>query len=395
MVARMANYSAPWMVLIFLVFGIISLRQFWTANPGLGFVDLCTTKIWVGGEPMPGQSKFTFWHVMFFAWFCNLAMHVGMSDLSVFRYAKKSWYAIASAAGMYVGHFMAWLSASMLYAYQLQSTKLTDAQIDGLVKTGKYAREALLNSPLTAGLIGELVKLKLIDGCPPPLPGPLAYGVLGTAGILCVILASWTTANPTIYRAGLAFQAVMPKASRFKVTLITGMIAALIGLFPAVAMKLLGFVAIYGLVLVPMGAVVFVDFWLMKKLGLQPFYAEASGKSVNWAAGIAWVVTLCGCLALALSGTLEIFFVSLPGWFAAALLYILLSVVIQKNLLTVYDRPIRKVAMPVSYIALASTLLFPILFASGVMDLEPMIGWMLASALVWFTATPLWMERKA
>ena len=32
----------------------------------------------------------------------------------------------------------------------------------------------------------------------------------------------WTTANPTIYRAGLAFQAILPKASRFKVTLGTG-----------------------------------------------------------------------------------------------------------------------------------------------------------------------------
>ncbi len=353
MVSRVANYSAPWMVLIFLVFGIISLRQFWAANPGLGFWELCSTKIWKGGDPMPGQSKFTFWHVMFFAWFCNLAMHVGMADLSVFRYAKKSWYAIASAAGMYVGHFMAWLSASMLYAYQLHSTKLTPAQIDGLAGTGKYAKEALLNAPLTAGLIGELMKLKLIDECPPPLPGPLAYGVLGAAGILCVILASWTTANPTIYRAGLAFQAVVPRVSRFKVTLATGMIAAVIGLFPAIAMKLLGFVALYGLILVPMGAVVFVDFWLMKRLGLQPFYAEASGKPVNWAAALAWIVTLCGCVALALSGTLEIFFVSLPGWFAAALLYVLLSVVIRAERIHV------------------------------------------AAVIAWFAATPLWMERKA
>ncbi len=42
---------------------------------------------------------------------CNIAMHIGMADLSVLRFAKKSWYGVASAAGMYVGHFMAWISA--------------------------------------------------------------------------------------------------------------------------------------------------------------------------------------------------------------------------------------------------------------------------------------------
>jgi len=123
----------------------------------------------------------------------------------------------------------------------------------------------------------------------------------------------------------------MPKASRFKVTLATGMLAAAIGLFPAVAMKLLGFVALYGLVLMPMGAVVFVDFWLMKRFGMQPFYAEASGTSFNWAAALTWFLTLAGCVALALSGTLEIFFVSLPGWFVAAVLYLVLSKLIQKK----------------------------------------------------------------
>jgi hypothetical protein len=61
---------------------------------------LAQTHLWTGGEPLPGQVKFTFWHVTFFAWFADMAMHVGMSDLSVLRYAKKSWYAVASSTGM-------------------------------------------------------------------------------------------------------------------------------------------------------------------------------------------------------------------------------------------------------------------------------------------------------
>lgn len=297
-VARIANYAAPWMVLVFIAFGLVGLRQFLNVtnteiHSFSDFWDLCQTTIWKGGDPQEGQVKFTFWHVTFFAWFCNMAMHIGMSDLSVLRYAKKSWYGIASASGMYLGHFLAWISASILYALQLH------------------------NDP----------------GDTSVLPGPLANGACGLAGLICVIIAGWTTANPTIYRAGLAFQAIMPRASRFKVTLATGMIAALAGMFPAIAMKLLNFVALYGMLLMPMGAVIFVDFWLFKKLGLRTFYAEAVGIKFNWAAGLTWFITLGVCTWLVLSGRTQIFFVSLPGWFVAAVLYIVLSKIMQnKNL---------------------------------------------------------------
>ena len=228
---------------------------------------------------------------MFFAWFCNMAMHVGMADLTVFRYAKKSWYAIATAAGMYVGHFMAWLSASILYALQLH---LNPSNTD-------------------------------------VLPGPLAYQACGLAGLICVIVAGWTTANPTIYRAGLAFQAISPKSSRFVVTLLTGGVATLAGVFPGVAMKLLGFVALYGMILMPMGAVIFVDFWLFKRLGLKSNYAEQAGIRFNWAAGLTWFLTLAICVSLVLWGGIQLFFVSLPGWFAAAILYVVLSKIFQKS----------------------------------------------------------------
>lgn len=294
-VSRFANIAAPWMVLVFLVFGIVGVRQFVEASGSsvaeMGGIWGLANEIWKGGEPLPGQIKFTFWHVTFFAWFCNMAMHVGMSDLTVFRFARKPWYAVASGAGMYVGHFMAWLCASVLYALQLHLTpENTDV-----------------------------------------LPGPMAFKACGIAGLICVIIAGWTTANPTIYRAGLAFQAIMPKVSRFKVTLATGAIATIAGMFPLIAMKLLGFVAIYGMILMPMGAVVFVDFWFMKKLGLKSSYAEGAGISFNWAAGITWFLTLGVCVYLVKFAGVQIFFVSLPGWFVAAILYIVLSKVFQSK----------------------------------------------------------------
>ncbi len=298
MVSRIANIAAPWMVLVFLGFGIIGLKQFVDQTGAevnsLGSLwELCRTSIWKGGAPLEGQIKFTFWHVTFFAWFCNMAMHVGMSDLSVFRFAKKSWHGVASGAGMYVGHFMAWLSASVLYALQLH---LDPSNTD-------------------------------------VLPGPLAYRAAGVAGLVCVIVAGWTTANPTIYRAGLAFQAIMPSKSRFAVTIGTGLLATLAGMFPGVAMKLLGFVALYGLVLMPMGAVVFTDFWIFPKLGLKQYYAEHRGITINWAAGMAWIATLAICVALVMSGNpiFQLYFVALPGWFIASALYIIISMLQQKG----------------------------------------------------------------
>lgn len=312
MVAKFANIAAPWMVLVFLVYGIVALRQFIVVADfkiaSLGDLwRMACTEIWKGGEPLPGQVKFTFWHVTFFAWFCNIAMHIGMADLTIFRFAKKSWYAVAASAGMYVGHFMAWIAASLMYAYQLRVDP-SDTDV---------------------------------------LPGPMAYRAAGVAGLLCVIIAGWTTANPTIYRAGLAFQAIVPRMSRFKVTISTGLIATLAGMFPAIAMKLLDFVAVYGLVLMPMGAVVFVDFYLLPRLGMQSNYAEYSRKPFNWAAGLTWFITLAACIVLVkftlvqqlfaslgisllpgFSG-IQVFFVSLPGWFFAVLLYVVLSRIYQ------------------------------------------------------------------
>jgi purine-cytosine permease-like protein len=83
----------------------------------------------------------------------------------------------------------------------------------------------------------------------------------------------------------------------------------------------------------PMGAVIFVDFWLMKKFGLRSSYAEASGVKINWAAGIAWIATVAICLTLVWSGNpmFQRYFVSLPGWFIAAIMYIVLSKLFQKK----------------------------------------------------------------
>jgi purine-cytosine permease-like protein len=355
-VAKFANLASPWMVLVFLAFGIVALRNFLDVtktevHTPADLWNLAQTTIWKGGEPLPGKLKFTFWHVMFFAWFCNMAMHIGMSDLSVFRFARHSWYGLSTASGMYVGHFMAWLAAAMLFAFQLHETRPDEHLVNLLVEHGggTYSAQELRETPLSAELIrrGMEIEDKLVAegaikpedrkvGPPTPLPGPLAASACGIAGLICVIIAGWTTANPTIYRAGLAFQAIIPGASRRAVTFATGMLATVAGMFPAIAMQLLDFVALYGMLLMPMGAVVFVDFWLLKKLGLRDEFAERTGSVFNLAALLTWALTLAACLAaIRFWGADYMFFVSLPGWFLAVVLYVGLTAILNRRRPTV------------------------------------------------------------
>ncbi len=288
-VSRVANIAAPWMILVFIAaaiavlpdLGVRTITDFWT---------VANDKIWTG-KALAGQSQFTFWHVMFFAWFCNMAMHIGMADLSILRYAKKWYYGFSSAAGMYVGHYIAWIASGILYSLFLLESN--------------YSTEFA--------------------------PGSIAVRAAGIAGAVCVVIAGWTTANPTIYRAGLAIQAMRPKWKTWKVTFLVGMITSIAACFPALVMKLLSFVALYGLLLMPMGAIILMDFYVIPKMGLKSSYAEVFGRSFNWAAALTWILCLAFCLFLNLNIDVEIFFLGLPGWFVAAFLYLIFSKMIQPS----------------------------------------------------------------
>ncbi|MAJ37814.1 MAG: hypothetical protein CMC19_07830 [Flavobacteriaceae bacterium] len=287
-VSRAANYMAPIIVLGFLLSGIVALRQLGVQS----FADFWA--IWgEGSEPFPGQIKYGFWHVAIWSWFANAAMHIGMSDLSVFRFARKSSSGWTSAAGMYIGHFMAWISAALLYVVYIKSSEAQQFLIQG---------EA-----------------------PPVAPGPLAYNALGVFGVLVVIMAGWTTANPTIYRAGLAFQAIFKNTSRFKITLLAGALATLAGMFPAVAMKLLDFVALYGFILAPMGAIIVFQHFFGNSFKIVENYAEIKKISVNWAVLISWVLASGGCYIIAQQFDIFLSFMTLPAWICCGLLFLILS----------------------------------------------------------------------
>lgn len=293
-VSKAANWMSPVIVLAFVACGVVALTQLEVTS----FSDFWN--IWgEGSEPFPGQIKFTFWHVVIWSWFANGAMHVGMSDLSVFRFAKKASSGWTTAAGMYVGHYMAWIAAALLYAVYLKTPEAL----------------SFLNN-------GE---------APPVAPGPLANNAIGIFGIIAVVLAGWTTANPTIYRAGLAFQAIIPKVSTFWVTIIAGTIATIAGLFPAFAMKLLGFVALYGFILAPVGAVIVFEHFFADKFGITKNYAEIAGIKVNNAVLFAWAISFGLFYFISVQFDVFLSFVTLPAWLLSGVLFLVFSKMIQKK----------------------------------------------------------------
>lgn len=80
-------------------------------------------------------------------------------------------------------------------------------------------------------------------------PGFLARNALGWTGIIViviVIVAGWITANPTIYRAGLAFQSLFKNTPRATGVILAGIVATVAGSFPNLSAQLLGFVGFTG-----------------------------------------------------------------------------------------------------------------------------------------------------
>jgi purine-cytosine permease-like protein len=274
-VARISHLAAPWMFLVFVACGLSALPKLASLEPA---------QIWTG-VALGGKPGIGFVGIMLFAWLCNAAMHLGMSDMSIFRYARKPSYGWAASAGMFLGHYVAWICASLLFALELQ-------------QRGADASNA---------------------------PGPMVFAAVGWAGLVCVVIAGWTTANPTIYRAGLAFQGVLPAISRSTGTIIAGTLATIAGLFPAFAMQLLDFVGIYGTILAPVGAIIVVDHYFARRLGLVQNWAEQTRASFNVAALLAWVIPIAVFLWLYQTRNIFPSYLTVPVWIACGLLYIVFS----------------------------------------------------------------------
>ena len=67
---------------------------------------------------------------------------------------------------------------------------------------------------------------------------------------------------------------------------------------PAVLYYLDRIVAYYGLFFMPLGAFIFIDFWLFPRLGLTHYYAERRGLKASWPSAVGWFGSFAICFLL-------------------------------------------------------------------------------------------------
>ncbi|WP_278384918.1 purine-cytosine permease family protein [Alteromonas mediterranea] len=284
-VTRFAEVCAPWMILMFFIGAVISVPVLIAQPDNISQISsvndlytLAESYIWV-----ESQSDIGLLHVAAFAWVANLSMHGSLGDLTLLRYAKRSYYGYYSSLGMFIGHYLAWICAGVMGA--------------------------------SAGLLLNLSVTQLDAG-------EVAFQTLGMVGILAVIIAGWTTSNPTIYRAGLAFQSINHKWNRKTVTLLTGIVTTIIACFPFVFTGLLDFVGLMGLMLSPVGAVIVTEHWLFPKLGLTRYWNFYKKNTTNYAAIISWFSALVIAAALNYYLNVHLFFLVVPVWIWSTLCYL-------------------------------------------------------------------------
>ena len=385
--AQFAVVCSPWMFLMFIAGAVVTLPSLGAVLPhgrigSLGDLwTIANQAIWTGASEH-GGSGLGFWHVASFAWICNLAMHVGLSDMAIFRFAARARYGLFSAFGMFLGHYLAWICAGVMGA----------------------AAAFVANRPLAQFDSGEV-----------------AFGALGVAGAIAVVIAGWTTSNPTLYRAGLALQVVTPNWPRWVVTAIAGGITTLVACSPFVFTKLLDFVGVYGLLLMPVGAVVFVEHWVFPRLGWTQYWASRKGLVVSWPALVAWLGSVALGVTLWQTGALHLFFLAAPVWLVAALVYVGLAAVagaresLPAEAAAPSPAPIEAPTTPAagtpaggglwlfsgaaSLVALAGCLLLPFwVYAAPAAEyasrLDSFKGWVLVLTVVYFVAGVAWMNAN-
>lgn len=288
-VSKFATTCVPWMIALFFVGMLVTLPQLLDAtgyesirSPS-DFLNLLNTHVW-NGSSETGQHLGVL-HVIGFAWTCNLAWHIGLNDMPMLRYAKDYKYGYASAVGMYIGHFFAWVVAGVFGA----------------------TAAIILNTPLTQ-----------LD------PGAVTFTLLGYTGLLAVIIAGWTTANPTIYRIVLSFNVVFSKVSQKRMTYIMGTIITVAACFPCVQ-KADAILVYLGMAVEGAGVICICEHFLFPHIGFTRYWNEYRHQDFNTPAAIAWGVSIIFSFGLVFTGIIHRNLILVPTFVLTAVLYTVLA----------------------------------------------------------------------
>lgn len=287
-VAEFSGICGPWLVVMFLsgalvlfpalAESVLGRTELWSLGE---FITIGDQTIWTGvnsnGAPGIGLLE-----VIGFAWAANTITHFGLIDMALLRYAKRSIYGLCTSAGMLFGHYVAWIAAGIMGAGAAVLLKSTIVQLD---------------------------------------PGDVAYNALGLSGYVIVIVAGWTTANANLYRAGLAAQAIFYNHSRKKVTFTVGCVTVVIACFPFVFGQMLPLLTYAGLLVVPVGAIVFAEHVIFPRIGFTRYWVTYRKLNHSTPAVASWIAGLVFGFGLNAMNVMSFYYLFLPTWVFTIVLY--------------------------------------------------------------------------
>jgi purine-cytosine permease-like protein len=290
-IAKFTVICAPWMICMFIGGALATL-------PFLAYHVIGTTEVksfhdvynifnhgvWTGtGYRKSGIGIF---EIIGFAWAANATLHFGLVDMALLRFAPKPQYGLLSSCGMYIGHYVCWICAGIMGAFSALILKTSLTQLD---------------------------------------PGDVGFNALGVAGILTVLAAGLTTAVPLLYRTGLAAVAVFHKYSRKKITLIVGVITTIIACFPFVFTTMMQLLTYAGIIIVPIGAIVFAEHWIFPKIKLTQFWVYYGKAGKDNSSIITWLSSLIFGFSLNIFHVIPYYYIFLPTWLFSLILYTVLA----------------------------------------------------------------------
>ena len=291
-VSDFSGICAPWLLVMFTSGALVLMPAIAEAVLGRtmltswnDFITIGDQSVWTGVNAN-GEEGIGLLEVIGFAWAANTITHVGLIDMALFRYAKKKIYGLSTSSGMLFGHFLAWIAAGIMGAGTAVLLKKSIIELD---------------------------------------PGDVAYYALGMSGFVIVIIAGWTTANANLYRAGLAAQAIFYKHSRRKTTMAVGIVTVIVACFPFVFTKILPLLTYAGLLVVPVGAIVFTEHMIFPKIGFTRYWAKYKKLTHSTPAVASWIAGLIFGFGLNALNIMFFYYLFIPTWFFTAILYTILA----------------------------------------------------------------------
>jgi len=291
-VSEFSGICAPWLFVMFtsgalVLLPALSLDVLGKTLPSgwTDFLSIGNQSIWTGVDSN-GQPGIGLIEVIGFGWAANTITHFGLIDMALLRFAKKKSYGLATSTGMLFGHYVAWIAA-------------------GIMGAG------------TAVILGKaIVELD---------PGDVAYYALGWSGFVIVIVAGWTTAITNLYRAGLAAQAIFSNKSRRSTTIAVGSVMVVVGCFPFVFSQILPLLTYAGLLVVPVGAIVFAEHQIFPKIGYTRYWSKYQNYAHSVPAVASWGLGLVFGFGLNYLDVMSFYYLFIPTWFFTIIVYILLA----------------------------------------------------------------------